>query len=196
MKIIFAILSYLFGSIPTGYIFFFISEKKDIRNFGSQSTGATNLFRLKGWKLALPVLLIDFLKGFLPVFLALKFFQDKPFALFCGLLAILGHCFPVYIKFKGGKGVATTFGAYAILAFKPFLLSLAIFLIVSGASRYVSLGSLLATLSYPLFIFLFKGEVEIAYLSFALFFLIVLMHRGNIERLAKGKERKLGEKAR
>ena len=196
MKIIFAILSYLIGSIPIGYIFFFISEKKDIRNFGSQSTGATNLFRLKGWKFALPVLLIDFLKGFLPVFFALKFFQDKPFALICGLLAVLGHCFPVYIKFKGGKGVATTFGAYAILAFKPFLLSLVIFLIVSRASRYVSLGSILATLSYPIFIFLLKGEVEIAYLSFALFFLIVLMHRGNIERLAKGEERKLGEKAR
>ena len=173
MKIIFAILSYLIGSIPIGYIFFFISEKKDIRNFGSQSTGATNLFRLKGWKFALPVLLIDFLKGFLPVFFALKFFQDKPFALICGLLAVLGHCFPVYIKFKGGKGVATTFGAYAILAFKPFLLSLVIFLIVSGASRYVSLGSILATLSYPIFIFLLKGEVEIAYLSFAFFFLIV-----------------------
>ena len=196
MKIIFAVLSYLIGSIPIGYIFFFISEKKDIRNFGSQSTGATNLFRLKGWKFALPVLLIDFLKGFLAVFFALKYFQDKPFALICGFLAVLGHCFPVYIKFKGGKGVATTFGAYAILAFKPFLLSLVIFSIVSGASRYVSLGSILATLSYPIFIFLLKREVEIAYLSFALFFLIVLMHRGNIERLAKGEERKLGEKAR
>jgi len=196
MKILFAILSYLFGSIPTGYIFFFISEKKDIRNFGSQSTGATNVLRLKGWKYALPVLLVDFLKGFIPVFLALKFFQDKPFSLACGFLAVLGHCFPVYIKFRGGKGIATAFGAYAVLAFKPFLLCLAIFLLVVGASRYVSLGSLLATLSYPILIFLFKGEVEIAYMSFALFFLIMLMHRENIENLAKGKERKLGDKAR
>lgn len=196
MKILFAILSYLFGSIPTGYIFFFISEKKDIRNFGSQSTGATNVLRLKGWKYALPVLLVDFLKGFLPVFLALNFFQDKPFSLACGFLAVLGHCFPVYIKFRGGKGIATAFGAYAVLAFKPFLLCLAIFLLVVGASRYISLGSLLATLSYPILIFLFKGEVEIAYMSFALFFLIMLMHRENIENLAKGKERKLGDKAR
>ena len=196
MKIIVAILSYLLGSIPIGYIFFYISEKKDIRDFGSHSTGATNLLRLKGWKFALPVLVIDFLKGFLPVFFALKFFQDKQFALICGFLAVLGHCFPVYIKFKGGKGVATTFGAYSILAFKPFLLCLAVFLIVAGASRYVSLGSLLATLSYSFFIFLFNVEAEIAYLSFALFFLIMLMHRDNIEKLVQGKERKLGEKTR
>ena len=196
MKILFAILSYLVGSIPTGYILFFISEKKDIRNFGSKSTGVTNVLRLKGWKYALPVLIVDFLKGFLPVFFALKFLQDKPFALVCGFLAVLGHCFPVYIKFRGGKGIATAFGVYAVLAFKPFLFCLAIFLLIVVASRYVSLGSLLATLSYPILIFLFKGEVEIAYLSFALFFLIMLMHRENIERLAKGEERKLGEKAR
>lgn len=196
MKILFAIFSYLLGSIPFGYILFYISEKKDIRNFGSQSTGATNVFRLKGWKYALPVILADFLKGALPVFLALKLFEDKHLALICAFLSVLGHCFPVYIKFKGGKGLATTFGAYAVLAFKPFLISLAIFLLVAGASRYVSLGSLKAALSYPIFIFLFKGEAEIAYLGFALFFLIAFMHRGNIERLVKGKERKLGEKAR
>jgi glycerol-3-phosphate acyltransferase PlsY len=160
MKIIFAIFSYLLGAIPMGYIFFYLSNKKDIRNFGSHSTGATNLLRLKGWKFALPVLILDFLKGFLPVLFALKLFQDKPFALICG--------FFLYIKFKGGKGVATTFGAYSILAFKPFLLCLVVFLIVAGVSRYVSLGSLLATLSYPFFIFLFNEEIDFAYLSLVL----------------------------
>ena len=196
MRIIFAILSYLLGAIPIGYIFFYLSDKKDIRNFGSHSTGATNLLRLKGWKFAFPVFLLDLLKGFLPVFFALKLFQDKPFALICGFLAILGHCFPVYIKFKGGKGVATALGAYSILAFKPFLACLVVFLIVAGLSRYVSLGSLLATLSYPFFIFLFNQEVDLAYLSFAFFFLIMLKHRGNIQRLVQGKERRLGEKTR
>jgi glycerol-3-phosphate acyltransferase PlsY len=196
MKIIVAISSYLLGSIPMGYIFFYLSERKDIRKFGSHSTGATNLLRLKGWKFALPVLVLDYLKGFLPVFFALKFFEDSQFALVCGFLSVLGHCFPLYLKFRGGKGVATTFGAYSILAFKPFLLSLAVFLIVSGTSRYISLGSLLATLSYPFFIILFNVKAEIAYLSFALFFLIMLMHRDNIERLVQGKERKLGEKTR
>ncbi len=195
MKILFAFLSYLLGSIPSGYIIFYLSEKKDIRKFGSQATGATNVLRLKGWKFALPVFLIDFLKGLLPVFLALEIFNDKILALISGFLAVLGHCFPVYIRFRGGKGIATTFGVYSILAFKPFLLSGAIFIAVSAASRYVSLGSLLAALSYPLFILLFKKETEVAYLAFALFLLIAFVHRDNIERLLKGKERKLGEKA-
>jgi glycerol-3-phosphate acyltransferase PlsY len=194
MKIPFAVLSYLFGSIPSGYIIFYLSEKKDIRNFGSQATGATNVLRLKGWKFAVPILAMDFLKGFLPAFLALKIFEDRTFALICAFLAVLGHCFPVYIKFKGGKGIATTFGAYSILAFKPFLCSLAIFVTTTAASRYVSLGSLLAALSYPLFIILLKKQIEMAYMAFALFLLIAFMHRDNIKRLVKGKERKLGGK--
>jgi glycerol-3-phosphate acyltransferase PlsY len=194
MKIVFAILSYLFGSIPSGYIIFYLSEKRDIRNFGSQATGATNVLRLKGWKFALPILVIDFLKGFLPAILALKIFEDSTFAFICAFLAVLGHCFPVYIGFKGGKGIATTFGAYSILAFKPFLCSLAIFVATTAASRYVSLGSLLAALSYPLFILLFKKQIEMAYMAFALFIFIAFMHRDNIKRLVRGKERKLGEK--
>ncbi|TEU05258.1 MAG: glycerol-3-phosphate 1-O-acyltransferase PlsY [Candidatus Aminicenantes bacterium] len=196
MKILFAGLSYLLGAIPSGYVLFYISEKKDIRNFGSQATGATNLFRLKGWKFAVPILLFDVLKGGLPVVLALEFFEDLRFALVCGFLAVVGHCFPVYIKFKGGKGLATTLGAYAVLGFKPLLLSLGVFLLAVGITRYVSLGSLLAVLSYPLFILLFKGNIEIVCLSVVLFLLIVFMHRGNIARLIKGEERKLGEKAR
>jgi glycerol-3-phosphate acyltransferase PlsY len=195
MKILFGVFSYLLGSFPSGYIFFYLRNKKDIRTLGSQATGATNVFRLIGWKFALPVIVIDLLKGYLPVFLALKLFQDKPLALICAFLAVLGHCFPVYIKFRGGKGLATTFGAYAALAFKPVLLSLVIFLIVIAISRYVSLGSLFAALSYPLFIFLFKEEAAILYLSLALFHLIMFMHRSNIQKLIKGTERKLGEKA-
>jgi glycerol-3-phosphate acyltransferase PlsY len=194
MKIPFAVLSYLFGSIPSGYILFYLTEKKDIRNFGSQATGATNVLRLKGWKFAIPILAMDFLKGFLPTFLALKIFEDRTFALICAFLAVLGHCFPVYIRFKGGKGIATTFGAYAILAFKPFLFAVAIFAAVTTTSRYVSLGSLLAALSYPLFILVFNKEMEIAYMAFVLFILIAFMHRDNIKRLVKGKERKFGGK--
>jgi glycerol-3-phosphate acyltransferase PlsY len=196
MKIPFAVLSYLFGSIPSGYILFYLTEKKDIRKFGSQGTGATNVLRLKGWKFAIPILAMDFLKGFLPTFLALKIFEDRTFALICAFLAVLGHCFPVYIRFKGGKGIATTFGAYAILAFKPFLFAVAIFAAVTATSRYVSLASLLAALSYPLLIILFNKQMEIAYMAFVLFILVAFMHRDNIKRLVKGKERKLGGKIR
>jgi glycerol-3-phosphate acyltransferase PlsY len=196
MKILFAGLSYLFGAIPSGYILFYISEKKDIRDFGSQSTGATNMLRLKGWKYAVPVLLFDALKGILPVLLALKLFEDLTLALVCALLAVVGHCFPVYLKFRGGKGLATALGAYAVLAFIPLLLSVAVFTLMVGISRYVSLGSLLALMSYPLFTFLWKNEIEIVYLGIVLFILIAFMHRENIARLVKGHERKLGEKAR
>jgi len=196
MKILFAGLSYLLGAIPAGYILFYLSEKKDIRDFGSQSTGATNMLRLKGWKYAIPVLLFDTLKGILPIILALELFEDLTFALACGFLAVVGHCFPVYLKFRGGKGLATALGAYAALAFKPFLLCLAVFILTVGITRYVSLGSLLAITSYPVFTFLFKNEIEIVYLSMALLILIVFQHRRNIVRLIKGEERKLGEKAR
>jgi len=196
MKILFLLFSYLFGAVPSGYIFFWVTDKKDIRNFGSGSTGATNLFRLKGWKLALPAILIDILKGAIPAYLALQLFADLRMAALAGFLTVLGHCFPVYLKFRGGKGVATTTGVFIILAFKPFLISLAIFIIVIAISRYVSLGSLLSILSYPFLIMVFNKGEETFFLSIALFILIATRHAGNIKRLIQGKERKFGEKAR
>ncbi|MGD2245011.1 MAG: glycerol-3-phosphate 1-O-acyltransferase PlsY [Candidatus Aminicenantes bacterium] len=196
MKILFAGLSYLFGAIPSGYILFYIREKKDIRDFGSQATGATNMLRLKGWRYAVPVLLFDTLKGILPVLIALELFEDLTFALVCAFLAVVGHCFPVYIKFRGGKGLATALGAYAVLAFMPLLFSLALFILIIGITRYVSLGSLLAIMSFPVFNLLYKNEIEIVCLGIVLFILIAFMHRENIARLVKGHERKLGEKAR
>lgn len=194
MKILFALFSYLFGSFPTGYILYYLSEKKDIRGYGSQSIGATNVFRLKGWIFAIPVIFVDILKGFLPVFVALKLFPDKRFALLCGFLAVLGHCFPLYIKLKGGKGVATSVGVYLVLAFKPLLIGIGVFLIVIALTRYVSLGSIMAMLSLPLSIYFIQGNQEAAILSIVIFLLIVIRHGGNIRRLVDGNERKLGKK--
>jgi glycerol-3-phosphate acyltransferase PlsY len=196
MKILFFVLAYLAGSIPSGYIFFRLGEKKDIRRFGSQSTGATNVLRLKGWKYALPVLVIDVLKAVLPTWLALELFADKRIALGVAFLVVLGHCFPVFIKFRGGKGVSTAMGAYLVLAPLPFLLSLAIFVGVIAAARFVSLGSLLATLSFPVFAYFLNGDRELALLGLAVFIVIALRHAGNIKRLLQGQERKLGRKAR
>ncbi|HZX09378.1 MAG TPA: glycerol-3-phosphate acyltransferase, partial [Acidobacteriota bacterium] len=105
MKILFALFSYLFGSIPTGYLLYLKINKRDIRNFGSRSIGATNLLRLTDKKTALLAALFDVIKGFIPVFLCLELFDDLFFSLICGFLAVFGHCFPIYIKFKGGKGV-------------------------------------------------------------------------------------------
>jgi len=193
MKILYALFSYLLGSIPIGYILLFISERKDIRNYGSGATGATNVLRVKGWKYALPVSVLDILKGFVPVFFALKIFENILFAVICAFLSVAGHCFPIYLKFKGGKGVATAAGVFSILAFKPFVLGLVVFILVVVFTRYVSLASILAASSFPFFIYLFKGKVEIIGLSLAIFLLIVLRHWGNIKRLIKGTERKIGE---
>ena len=95
MKILFAVLSYLVGSFPTGYLLYYLSEKKDIRGYGSHNIGATNVLRLKGWFFAVPVIFIDVMKGFLPVFLATRLFPDLRFVALCGFLAVLGHCFPI-----------------------------------------------------------------------------------------------------
>jgi len=196
MKIAFAFLSYFLGSFPTGYLLFYLNQKKDIRNFGSQSTGATNVLRLMGWKFALPVIVVDILKGFLPVFIALKIFPDRRFALLCGFLSVLGHCFPILLKFKGGKGVATAAGALFAVAILPALISLIVFLLVILMTRYVSLGSLTAGLSLPFSVCWLTGETDLIYLSVALFLLVLVRHTGNIQRLVLRTERRLGEKVR
>ncbi|MGB8952814.1 MAG: glycerol-3-phosphate 1-O-acyltransferase PlsY [Candidatus Aminicenantales bacterium] len=196
MRIIFTVLAYLLGAFPTGYIIFKLSEKKDIRHFGSQSSGATNIFRLKGLGFALPVVVIDVLKGFLPPFLALKFLKDPLLAALAAFAAVLGHCYPVYIKFKGGKGVATTFGAMAAFAGLPVGLGLAVFVLTVTLTRYVSLGSLLGTFSLPLFLWFYGRETSLIVLSLSAFCIILIRHQGNIRRLWKGTERKFGQKIR
>jgi glycerol-3-phosphate acyltransferase PlsY len=194
VKVLFAVLAYLVGAIPTGYLLFKLSEKKDIREFGSRNTGATNVMRLKGWKYAVPVAMFDVLKGFLPAFLAVKLFRDLQLALIASFLAVLGHCFPVYIRFRGGKGVAATIGAFAAVAFRPFLLSAGVFIFVVVLSRYVSLGSILAVLTFPAFTFLFRGRIEAVIWGIAIAALIIVKHSANIGRLLKGRERKFGER--
>jgi len=195
MKIVVAVVSYLLGSVPTGYLLVRLSGKRDVRKFGSGSTGATNVLRVRGWKIALPVALFDVLKGFLPVALASRWFDDPAFAALCGLLAVAGHCFPFAIGFRGGKGVATSLGAYAAIAWAPLLGGLGLFLIVVGLTRFVSLASILASLAIPAILFLAGGPPAVAGIALVLSVLIVFKHRGNIARLVRGTERRLGEKA-
>jgi len=194
MKILFALFSYLLGSIPTGYLVYLKIKKKDIRDFGSRSIGATNLLRLTNKKTALIAAVFDVAKGFIPVFLSLKLFDDLFFSLICGFLAVLGHCFPLYIKFKGGKGVATTVGVYLALSLPSLLILVVVFLAVTMITKYVSLGSLLSVLSLPVTALIFGYDEYIIYLGILVFILIAFQHRENIMRLLKGEERKLGEK--
>lgn len=195
MRILFAAASYLLGSIPTGYLVVRLSGRKDVRDLGSGSTGATNVLRVQGLKAAVPVAFFDVLKGFLPAFLALSAIADPAFAAVCGLLAVVGHCFPFAIGFRGGKGVATALGAYAAIAIGPCLGSVGVFLVAVAATRYVSLGSILASLAFPVLVLATGGPAGVVAVSLALAALIVFQHRGNIARLAAGSERRLGGRA-
>jgi glycerol-3-phosphate acyltransferase PlsY len=195
VRIVLALASYLFGSIPTGYLLVRLSGRKDVRAFGSGSTGATNVLRVGGWKTALPVALFDVLKGFLPVLLVSKWSGDPVFAALCGLLAAVGHCFPFAIGFRGGKGVSTSVGAFAAIAWVPCLASLGLFFIVIGLTRYVSLGSILAALVFPAVYLAGGGSPAVAAVALVLAALVGFQHRGNISRLVHGTERKLGERA-
>ncbi|MBD3414415.1 MAG: glycerol-3-phosphate 1-O-acyltransferase PlsY [Candidatus Aminicenantes bacterium] len=194
MRILFVFFSYLFGSIPTGYLLYQRIKKKDIRQFGSKSMGATNLLRLTDKKTALIAAFVDVLKGFVPVFLSLKLFDDLLFSLLCGFLAVLGHCFPLYIKFKGGKGVATTVGVYLALSLSSLLVLAVVFAAVIAITKYVSLGSLVSLMSLPLTALISGAEIELVYFGVLIFALIAFQHRENIKRLIQGQERKLGEK--
>jgi len=194
MKIVYAVLTYFVGALPSGYLLFRASDKKDIREFGSGATGATNVLRLKGWAYALPVAFLDILKGFLPAFFALKIFGDPPLAVICASLAVLGHCFPVYIGFRGGKGVATAAGAMFAIALEPALLSLLVFIVTVALTRFVSLGSILGAAAFPVFMLLLRMPASLIVLSLPILLIILIRHGENMKRLSSGTERKFGRK--
>jgi glycerol-3-phosphate acyltransferase PlsY len=195
MKVLIAVLAFLAGSIPTGYLLVRWSGRKDVRSFGSRSTGATNVLRVKGLKTALVVAVVDVLKGFLPTLLAFRATGDPAFAGLCAFLAVVGHCFPFAIGFRGGKGVATSLGSYAAFAGLPWLFGIGVFALVAGLTRRVSLGSILGSLAVPAGVLALGGPKAVFAWSLAIAALVVFQHRGNIGRLFKGTERKLGEKA-
>jgi len=189
-----AVLSYLIGAIPSGYLLFRSSENEDIRRFGSGATGATNVLRLKGWRLAIPVALMDLAKGFVPSIVILGVSGDPVLAAGCASLAVLGHCFPVYIGFRGGKGVATAAGAMFAIAPLAACGSLAVFVATVALSRYISLASLLAAALFPLFLALFQVPTPVLLVSLPILVIILVRHAGNIGRLVRGTERKFGRR--
>lgn len=186
--------SYLIGSFPSGYILFRAAEKKDIRHFGSGATGATNVLRLKGWRPAILVAMIDIAKGLVPALAAARMFSDPAFSAVCASAAVIGHCFPVTIGFRGGKGVATAAGAMFALAPVPALGSLAVFILTVALTRFVSLGSLLAVLLFPVFLALFPMTGPLILWTLPIILVIGLRHAGNIGRLRRGTEHKLGRR--
>jgi len=194
-KIIATILSYLLGAMPSGLLFAKVFSGVDVRTVGSRNIGATNVLRSSGKKAAILTLLADMLKGFLPPVLAMLAFQDDYLCVLSGTAAILGHNFPVYLGFNGGKGVATSFGV--ILAISPLIgaISLLAWLAAAYIWRYSSLSALLSFVLYLLLTFaMYPGSRPHGMLALFITSLIYVRHRENIKRLLAGTEPKIGEK--
>ncbi len=192
------ILAYLIGSVPTAYIFGRIIKGVDIRNFGSGNVGATNVYRMIGKMPAFIVLFIDALKGFAPVLLFPAIFNiDKNLlnpeltSILIGVACISGHVWTVFLKFKGGKGVATTSGVILAIAPKVFLIALIVWSIILLLFRYVSLASIAAAISLPISSLVLNKSFPLVLFSITLCFIGTYKHKANISRLLKGEEKKI-----
>ncbi len=188
-EILYVACSYLLGSVPFGYLIFYFSEGKDIRAMGSGNIGATNVLRSKGKLAGLATLALDILKGALPILYGRIHFDLPWVVLLGGLAVLLGHVFPVFLRFRGGKGVAALVGVFLVFHYPSLLAFLAFFFLALALTRFVSLGSLLGTAAL-FFAILFTRTAETAMVAFAMLLLIVFRHRGNIARLLDGSERK------
>lgn len=197
-NLVLLVIAYLIGSIATsvwvGKIFYNI----DVREHGSGNAGATNTIRVLGWKAGLPVFIIDALKGFAAVMLVnfstLQNYSNMyvNFELMLGIAAVIGHMYPIFASFKGGKGVATLLGIVIALTPIPALCAFGVFLVVLLVFKYVSLGSMVAGVSYPFMLhFVFNNNsLTITIFSIVMSILLLFTHRKNIQRLLKGDESK------
>jgi glycerol-3-phosphate acyltransferase PlsY len=194
------LVSYLLGSIPFGYLIVSAKTGSDIRETGSGGTGATNVSRRAGKSAGVLTLLLDALKGAAAVLIARFILADVQngawWIAVSGIVAMLGHIFPVWLGFRGGKGVATGVGVFAVLAPVPLVCAGVLFFVVVWLTRYVSLGSIVAALSVPIFVWvetLVRPRVDslpVLMATFAGALLIVYAHRENIGRLLSGTENK------
>ena len=184
------ILSYFFGTIPSGVWIGKIFKNIDVRDYGSKNSGATNSYRVLGAKLGIAVLIIDVLKGFIPLYIASKFNLAYNDLVILGLVAILAHTFSCFISFKGGKGVATSLGVFLFLAPVITLILLVIFILVVYFTKYISLGSITAAFLLPIFTFFTHRDTYLFTLSVVIAIFVIYRHKTNISRLLSGTENK------
>ena len=190
--------SYVIGAIPTSYLLSRLFAGIDLRQHGSGNLGATNLYRVLGWKYAIPAAVVDIAKGFLPVvLLAPRVSDSQLFALACGVAAIIGHVFSVFVRFKGGKGVATAAGVMLGLAPLALAVSAAVWVVLVRLTGYVSLASIVAAALLPLSVYALEGSKTPALLWIAATIAagVIVLHRRNIQRLLKGTENRFGRRA-
>lgn len=189
--------AYFIGSFPTSYLMAKWTSGLDIRQVGSKNAGATNVFRTVGKAAGAATLVIDILKGFLTVTLVTNFFYNFEinldydfYRMFMGSIAVAGHIWPVFLKFRGGKGVATTIGVALGVAPAIFLPSLIIWIIVFFLTNYVSLASIIALISFPIIAAALRQSIYLVLFSVIICSISVFKHRTNISRLLKGEENK------
>ena len=196
--VLWLVASYFVGAIPTSFLAGRIFRGIDLREHGSKNLGATNVYRTLGWRYAIPVGLVDIAKGAVPVLVfAPRVSDSQLFALACGVAAIVGHVFSVFVRFRGGKGVATAAGA--MLGLTPLSLGVAllIWIVVLKLSGYVSLASMSAAAGFPAAVYLLErpDQPEILWLDALLAAAIIWLHRANIRRLLNGTESRFGRRA-
>jgi len=205
-----AVAAYLLGSIPTGYLLVRFVRHQDIRALGSGNIGATNVLRTGGKGLGAATFLLDMLKGCAAVWLGsaawtvlaatastARALPLRDFQALAALFCVLGHMFPVWLRFRGGKGVATGFGVFLVAAPWAALAAIGVFAVILALSRYVSLGSIVAAASFPVFAwFLVRGQRPLFFIAVqaAVALFIVLKHHQNIRRLCAGTESRFGAK--
>ena len=196
--VLWLVASYFVGAIPTSYLAGRLFRGIDLREHGSRNLGATNVYRTLGWRYAIPVGLVDIAKGALPVLLfAPRVSDSQLFALACGIVAVVGHVFSVFVRFRGGKGVATAAGV--MLGLAPLALGVAAltWLLVLKLTGYVSLASIAAAALFPAAVYLLErpDRPEILWLDALLAAAIIWLHRSNIRRLLNGTESRFGRRA-
>jgi len=189
--------AYLVGAFPTSYVAGKVFKGIDLREHGSRNLGATNVYRVLGWKFAVPVAIVDILKGTLPVVAFAPRVSDSTLvAMLVGAMAVVGHVFSVFVGGKGGKGVATSAGVMLGLAPAAVGICMLIWVILVRTTGYVSLGSMLGAVALPIGLYvLHPDRRELVLPSVALAALIVLLHRANIRRLLSGTENRFGRRA-
>lgn len=206
---IIAILSYLLGSLNFGVILSNTVKKEDVRESGSGNAGTTNMMRTYGKTLGLLTIAGDILKVMVAIWIAFKILDVEEFKVtldnasdypqvvlksFAGLFAVLGHIFPCFFKFKGGKGVATSGGMVIIIDWRIALILLVIFALTILITKYVSLGSILMAVFYPVFIGIFYKDIILVLIATVFTIIVVVAHRENVKRLINHTENKIGQK--
>ncbi len=194
MKIMLVVISYLLGSVSFAYLFAKGFRGTDIRTVGSGNPGATNVARLMGLKAALAVLLLDAFKGWIVAVAVSRLVADPGFVLLCGLAVIAGHNWPIFLKFRGGKGVATTLGFFLGFAFLPTIGVVAFVAAVIYLTRYVSLGSIVGSIAIPVLMVLSPELRSHVFYGLIICVVILWRHGSNIKRLLQGTESRLEKK--